>query len=182
MNYSLSLVRSLEQMKKHANEETLIKIEQLSSMIEQIKPSSPFYPKNANMIELVNVEAFGLTGNASIFLMRNINGEVKEVSVKFVSTRSVNRQIENDIYELFIKECSVDTISSLRFGKTLSIGCLTHHTSGRANRDYELVSRYSLFAKRDPEQFAVFFASNLQKSNETSEDSINFSDSENSEM
>ncbi len=160
MNYSLGFNRSLEQMKKHANDETISTINEFMEIINSIKPSSPYYPKNANMIELINIEAFNLFGNASVFVMRNINGEVKELSAKFTSVNSVNRQIENDIYDIFIKECSGDTLASLKIGKSIPVGILTHHTSGRANRDFALVSKYSTFAKRDPDQFVVFYATN----------------------
>lgn len=148
MNYSLLLQKSLEVMTSSAQGENLAKINEIIGFIGNIKPNSPFYPTQINQFEVSNIELFGLRGTLSAHFIRNVNGEIQEFSVTFRSTESINRDIKNNVFQFYARECSRDSVSYLKPGKTLTLGYLTHHTSGRANRDYELVSRFVAQVKR----------------------------------
>ena len=148
MNYSLLLQKSLEVMTSSAQGENLSKINEIIDFIGNIKPDSPFYPTQINQFEVSNIELFGLRGTLSAHFIRNVNGEIQELSATFRSTESINRDIKNDVFQFFARECSRDSICYLKPEKTLTLGYLTHYTSRRANRDYELVSKFVAQAKR----------------------------------
>lgn len=142
MNYSLLLQKSLEVMTANAQGECLSQIQDIIAYINGIKPNAPNYPTQINQLEISNVELLGHRGTLSAHFIRNVNGEIQEFSVTFRSSESVNRDIQNNVFQFFARECSKEAIYYLRPGKSMQLGYLTHHKSGRANRDYTLVSKY----------------------------------------
>lgn len=173
MNFSLNLLQTLNHMKECASPQALQQIEEIMELIGSIKPTSPFYPKNANLIELINVRFNGQNGTATVFVVKNTNGEVQEISFNFTSTESVNRNIENSIYELSIREYQEDSVKYLKHGKMMSFGFLTHSTSGRSNRNHELVSKYTLLAMReDNGEISIIGSETTPKTNTISNNSI----------
>lgn len=167
MNYSNELIFSIKQMQENATPNTTSQINELLSIVSGIRPKSPFYPQNANMIELINVNALGLTGNASIFLDRNENDQIKGFSIKFTSTKTVNRQIKNDIYELTVTECPFSILRYIKPEKPLTIGFVSHYTSGRAGRNLSLISRYTSFIKKDNKEGTVFYSTSIPGENDS---------------
>ena len=142
MNYSLLLQKSLEVMTSSAQGDNLSKINEIIGFISNIKPNSPFYPTQINQFEVSNIELFGLRGTLSAHFIRNVNGEIQEISATFRSTESINRDIINNVYELSVRECSQHFLNHLKPNSSLTLGYFTHHTSKRADRDYKLESRF----------------------------------------
>lgn len=149
MNYSLNLNYTLENMQKYASQDIKEKIDEVVAIIKNIKPTSPYYPKNVSLIEFKDVSLFGLKGNITLFFIKNINGEIKEFSANFISTESVGRDILHNYIEFSAREFSEESLNHLRAGKKMLLASISHKTSRRAGRDPQALSRYTLSAKRE---------------------------------